>query len=107
VPLKKVLGTEAHGERSEVVKKMKWPLRLTLHMCMFTCLLTGTSIVASAQDNSQQPALDNTKGNERDKNKSEPNPDQQRDKRSDLDITQQIRQSVMKDKSLYLLTPTT
>jgi hypothetical protein len=55
-----VLGTEAHGERSEVVKKMKWPLKLTLHMCMFTCLLTGTSIVASAQDNSQQPALDNT-----------------------------------------------
>jgi hypothetical protein len=74
---------------------------------MFACLLTGTSIVASAQDNSQQPALDNTKVNERDKNKSEPNLDQQKDKRSALDITQQIRQSVMKDKSLYLLTPIT
>lgn len=79
---------------------MKWPLRLLLHMCMFTCLLTGTSIVASAQDNSQQPAPDNTKVNERDKDKSQPTADQQKDNRSDRDITQHIRQSVMKDKSL-------
>jgi hyperosmotically inducible periplasmic protein len=79
---------------------MKWPLRFTLHMCMFTCLLAGTSIVATAQDNSQQPAPDNTKVNERDKDKSQPTADQQKDNRSDRDITQQIRQSVMKDKSL-------
>ena len=86
---------------------MKRPLRLNLHMCMFTCLLAGTSIMASAQDNSQQPAPDNTQVNERDKDKSQPTADQQKDKRSALDITQQIRQSVMKDKSLYLLTPIT
>lgn len=79
---------------------MKWPLRFTLHMCVFTCLLAGTSIVATAQDNSQQPAADNTKVNERDKDKSQPTADQQKDNRSDRDITQQIRQSVMKDKSL-------
>jgi hyperosmotically inducible protein len=79
---------------------MKWHSKLTLHMCMFTCLLTGTWIVASAQDNSQQPAPDNTKVNERDKDKSQPTADQQKDNRSDRDITQQIRQSVMKDKSL-------
>jgi len=38
--------------------------------------------------------------NERDKNKAEPTADQQKDNRSDRGITQQIRQSVMKDKSL-------
>jgi hyperosmotically inducible periplasmic protein len=79
---------------------MKWRSKLTLHMCMFTCFLTGTWIMASAQDNSQQPAPDNTKVNERDKDKSQPTADQQKDNRSDRDITQQIRQSVMKDKSL-------
>ncbi|MGA7931625.1 MAG: BON domain-containing protein [Candidatus Sulfotelmatobacter sp.] len=79
---------------------MKWPLKLTLHMCMFTCLLTGPWIVASAQDNLQQPAPDNTKVNERDKDKSQPTADQQKDNRSDRDITQQIRQSVVKDKAL-------
>lgn len=79
---------------------MKWPLRLTLHMFMFTCLITGPSIMASAQDSSQQPAPDNTKVNERDKDQSQPTADQQKDNHSDRDITQQIRQSVMKDKSL-------
>lgn len=79
---------------------MKWHSKLTLHMCMFTCFLTGTWIVASAQDNSQQPAPDNTKVNERDKVKSQPTADQQKDNRSDRDIAQQIRQSVTKDKSL-------
>jgi hyperosmotically inducible periplasmic protein len=93
-----VLETEVDSQLKGV-KKMKWPLRLTLHMCMFTCLLTGTSIVASAQD-PQQPAPDNTKVNERDKDKSQPTADQQKDNRSDREITQQIRQSVMKDKSL-------
>ena len=79
---------------------MKWPLKLALHMCMITCLLTGTWTVASAQNNSPQPAPDNTKLNERDKDKSQPTADQQKDNRSDRDITQQIRQSVVNDKSL-------
>jgi osmotically-inducible protein OsmY len=38
--------------------------------------------------------------NERDRSKDEPTADQQKDNRSDQDITQQIRQSIMKDKSL-------
>jgi osmotically-inducible protein OsmY len=67
---------------------------------MITCLLRGTWIVASAQNNSPQPAPDNTKVNERDKDKSQPTADQQKDNRSDRDITQQIRQSVVNDKSL-------
>ena len=79
---------------------MQRALRLMFQILMLTCLLTGTWALASAQDSSAQAAPDNTKVNERDKNKSEPTADQQKDNRSDRDITQQIRQSVMKDKSL-------
>jgi cytoskeletal protein RodZ len=92
--------TETQNKSLKGVKKMKWPLKLALHMCMITCLLTETWIVASAQNNSPQPAPDNTKVNERDKDKSQPTADQQKDNRSDRDITQQIRQSVVNDKSL-------
>jgi len=57
--------------------------------------------LASAQDSpSAAPAPDNTRVNERDRNKAEPTADQQKENRSDRDITQQIRQSLMKDKSL-------
>jgi len=79
---------------------MKCALRLTFQIFVLTCLLTGTWGLASAQDSSQQAPPDNTKVNERDKNKSEPTADQQKDNHSDRDITQEIRQSVMKDKSL-------
>jgi hyperosmotically inducible periplasmic protein len=66
-------------------------------------LLLGTTALASAQEPSAQqasPAPDNTKVNERDRSQNEPTADQQRDNRSDQDITQQIRQSITKDKSL-------
>jgi osmotically-inducible protein OsmY len=56
-----------------------------------------------AQEPAGQPAsppADNTKVNERDRNKNEPTADQQKENRSDRDITQQIRQAIMKDKSL-------
>jgi osmotically-inducible protein OsmY len=71
-------------------------------------LLFGTGILASAQEPSAQepssqqasPAPDNTKVNQRDRSQNEPTADQQKDNRSDRDITQQVRQSIMKDKSL-------
>ena len=66
-------------------------------------LLIGGGIAAFAQEPSTQqaaPAADNTKVNERDRSQNEPTADQQKDSRSDHDITQQIRQSIMKDKSL-------
>lgn len=55
-----------------------------------------------AADNTQQapPATDNTKTNERDRSASERTADQQKENRSDRDITQQIRRSIVKDKSL-------
>src|SRR6202011_1155326 len=46
------------------------------------------------------PAPDNTKVNERDRSQNQPTADKQKDNRSDRDITQQIRQSIVKDKSL-------
>jgi hyperosmotically inducible periplasmic protein len=57
-------------------------------------------MAASAQDSSQQAAPDNTKVNQQDQDKSQPTADQQKDNRSDREIAQQIRQSVVKDKSL-------
>jgi hyperosmotically inducible protein len=78
---------------------MKLAPRLNLTAFVLTSLLIGGWTPARAQD-APTPAADNTKVNERDRNKSEPTADQQKNNRTDLDITQQIRQSVMKDKSL-------
>ena len=65
------------------------------------CLLLGSGAFALAQEPTSQPtAPDNTKVNERDRSQNEPTADQQKDNRSDRDITQQIRQSIVKDKSL-------
>ena len=71
----------------------------------FLCagLLLGSGAFALAQEPISQPATpaaDNTKVNERDRSKDELTADQQKENRSDRDITQQIRQSLMKDKSL-------
>src|ERR1700675_857909 len=71
----------------------------TFRLFMLVTLLAGSLTFAAAQA-SQQTAPDNTKVNERDRDKSEPTADQQKENRSDRDITQQIRQSVIKDKSL-------
>ena len=55
---------------------------------------------AVAQDQSTQVRADNTKVNQRDRNADQPTADQQASNRSDRDITQQIRRSIVKDKSL-------
>jgi len=68
-----------------------------------TGLLLGSMALGYAQDASSgqaSPAPDNSKMNQQDQSKSEPTADQQKENRSDRDITQQIRQSIMKDKSL-------
>jgi hyperosmotically inducible protein len=66
-------------------------------------LLLVSGVVGFAQEPSTQqasPPADNTRVNERDRSQNEPTADQQKNNRSDRDITQQIRQSIMKDKSL-------
>src|SRR6202166_3244318 len=82
---------------------MKAVYRNVVRSLLCAGLLLGTGVLASAQEPSTQqaaPAADNTKVNERDRSQNEPTADQQKDSRSDDDITQQIRQSIMKDKSL-------
>jgi hyperosmotically inducible protein len=80
---------------------MKQVLRRAFQVFLFACLLTLASPLASAQDSSAQaPAPDNTKVNERDKNKAEPTADQQKENRPDREITRQIRRSIVQDKSL-------
>jgi hyperosmotically inducible periplasmic protein len=82
---------------------MKAIYRNVVRTVLCTAVLLAAGVVASAQEPSTQqasPAPDNTKVNERDRSQNEPTADQQKDNRSDRDITQQIRQSIMKDKSL-------
>jgi hyperosmotically inducible protein len=75
---------------------MKSIVKVPLQVSVLGLLLMG----AGAQDSSQQAAPDNSKVNERDRSKDQPTADQQKENRSDRDITQQIRKSIMADKSL-------
>jgi hyperosmotically inducible protein len=62
---------------------------------------SSTLIWAQEPDTKQdQPAPDNTKINQRDRNKSEPTADQQKENRSDRELARQIRRAIVKDKSL-------
>jgi hyperosmotically inducible periplasmic protein len=62
---------------------------------------SGTLLIAQQPANQDAPApSDNTKTNQRDQNPNEATADQQKNNRSDQDITQQIRRAIMKDKSL-------
>ena len=66
-------------------------------------LLFGSMALAGAQQPTGEqasPAADNSKMNQRDQSKNEPTADQQKDNRTDKDITRQIRQSIMADNSL-------
>src|ERR1700680_3042762 len=56
-------------------------------------------IYAQAPD-ARDPKADNTKVNKRDRAAGEPTADQQKNNRSDLDLTKDIRRSIMDDKAL-------
>ncbi len=80
---------------------MKIEITSMIRFLAIGVLLMGSLALSQAQDSStQQPAPDNTKMNKGDNNPSQPTADRQKDNRSDRDITQQIRKSVMSDKSL-------
>jgi hyperosmotically inducible protein len=68
---------------------------------IFTSLLGSGSLFAqqSGGQEGSTPA-DNTTVNQRDRNPDEPTADRQKNNPSDRDITQQVRQAIMKDKSL-------
>lgn len=71
-------------------------------LVFLTCMFVGLGAFASAQDASPQTLPDNTKMNQRDNQTTNPTADQQSNNLSDRDITQQIRQAVMSDKSLSI-----
>jgi hyperosmotically inducible periplasmic protein len=77
---------------------------MNLKSCLRTFLIIGSllgSVWVVAQTTTAQDAqADNTRVNQRDQNVNEPTADQQKDNRSDRDITQQIRKAIMNDKSL-------
>jgi hypothetical protein len=64
---------------------------------LVSSLLGGSWVIA--QDSTAVPA-DNTKVNQRDQSANEPTADQQKNKTSDRDMSQQIRKAIVKDKSL-------
>jgi hyperosmotically inducible periplasmic protein len=61
----------------------------------------GNSGAVWAQDaNGQGSPADNTKVNQRDKDQAQPTADQQKETKSDREMARQIRQAIVKDKSL-------
>jgi hyperosmotically inducible protein len=71
-------------------------LKAILSACMLACLLA----IGSLGQDSSAPAPDNTKTNQRNKNKAEPTADQQKENQSDREMARQIRRSIVQDKSL-------
>jgi hyperosmotically inducible protein len=66
-------------------------------------LLFGAFALPQAQQPAGQlasPEADNSKMNQGDQSKNTPTADQQKNNRTDQDITRQIRQSIMADKTL-------
>jgi hyperosmotically inducible periplasmic protein len=80
---------------------MKHVLKIAFQLSALACVLALASAFASAQDSSaQQPAPDNTKVNQRDRNKAEPTADQQKENQPDREIARKIRRSIVQDKTL-------
>jgi hyperosmotically inducible periplasmic protein len=63
-------------------------------------VLLGSMGALWAQQAPDQPAADNTKINQRDRDKTEPTADQQKETAADRQLVQQIRKAIVKDKSL-------
>jgi len=63
-------------------------------------IISVSPLVAQDGNMQQAPATDNTRLNKRDRDKAQPTADQQKENRSDRDLTKQIRRALVKDKSL-------
>ena len=77
--------------------------RVAMSVLILMAFMVTTGFMTRSQAQSTEPQAtspDNTKMNAQDRDKASPTADQQKDNRSDREITQQIRQSLMNDKSL-------
>lgn len=79
---------------------MKRGMKLVFSTLAMSALLTLASTMAGAQDSSQAAAPDNTKVNDRDRDKAEPTADQQKENRPDRELSRDIRRAIEQDKSL-------
>jgi hyperosmotically inducible periplasmic protein len=79
---------------------MKRFSKVAFHTLAFALMMSLVPSLAIAQDSSTTPAPDNTKVNDRDRNKAESTADQQKENRPDREITRDIRRSIVHDKSL-------
>jgi hyperosmotically inducible periplasmic protein len=94
------VGTDNIVELSQMpqpprgVLKMKFP-----HVVLAIALGAATGAFAQAPDaNGAKP--DNTRVNQQNRAAGDPTADQQKNNRTDLDLTRDIRRSIMEDKSL-------
>jgi len=69
-------------------------------LILMAFVAAGAMTDGQAQTSEQSTSPDNSKMNAQDRDKTSPTADQQKDNRSDREITRQIRQSLVKDKSL-------
>jgi hyperosmotically inducible protein len=75
--------------------------RTVLRRYLCVLLLLTASVPAWTQDTSPPQAVgDNSKVNQQDRSTAEPTADQQKNNKTDLEITRDIRRSLMNDKSL-------
>lgn len=79
---------------------MKRFSKVAFYRLAFALMMSLVPSLATAQDSSTTPAPDNTKVNDRDRNKAESTADQQKENRPDREITRDIRRSIVHDKSL-------
>lgn len=68
--------------------------------CFGTLAAQDATPTQQSADPAAQAAPDNTAKNERDRSKTEPTADQQKENKADRELARQIRQSLIKDKSL-------
>ncbi len=72
----------------------------TIKALLAQFVLLGSLGLLWAQQDTQGPAADNTKVNQRDQNNSAATADKQKENPTDRQLTQQIRKALVKDKSL-------
>ncbi len=75
-------------------------MKLLPRMAVQTLMLAGLLVPGTPGMSAQQPATDNTKMNQADRSDNQPTADQQKNNLSDRELTKQIRQAIMQDKSL-------
>jgi hyperosmotically inducible protein len=76
---------------------------INVQRTLLTTALFAVSVILAAPDKAQtsdSPKPDNTAVNKRDSDKGQPTADQQKENRSDRELTKNIRRSIMADKSL-------